>query len=192
VFSERQISRLYVVGSNDVTTPVIEQSYMRLLDLLRDQLVAHPFLMGERPGAADFAFFGQLTALTHFDPTPMSLALEKAPRVYAWVDLMEDLSGLEPTNSDWFTPANVPATLRALLGEVGRVYAPFLLANAKALQSGDDVDAMIDGARWTQKPFPYQGKCLMALRESYAALSDTARKEFDALIANTGCEQLFA
>ena len=40
---ERQISRLYVVGSNDLTAPVIEASYLRLLDILT---VPSPLPMG--------------------------------------------------------------------------------------------------------------------------------------------------
>ena len=123
--------------------------------------------MGNRPGASDFAFFGQLTQLAAFDPTPMAVTLEVAPRVYAWVDRVEDLSGLEPTAGDW-VDRELPETLRALLGEVGRVYVPFLLANAKALMAGAErVECEIDGRPWVQKPFPYQGKCLMWLRERY-------------------------
>ena len=38
--AERQIERLRVVGSNEVTTPVIEASYRRLLGLLDSHLVA--------------------------------------------------------------------------------------------------------------------------------------------------------
>ncbi len=193
MFSERQISRLYVVGSNETTAPVIEESYSRLINVLRDHLVEHPFIMGARPGAADFAFFGQLTQLAQFDPTPTSLTLKTAPRVYAWVMLMEDLSGEEPGDDGWFTPGTVPATLKAVLSEVGRVYVPFLLANAKALTDGaEEVTTTIGGAPWTQKPFPYQGKCLMVLRESYAALDANARTTFDSLIKDTGCEALFA
>ncbi|GAB5502371.1 glutathione S-transferase N-terminal domain-containing protein [Pyruvatibacter sp.] len=193
IFSERQISRLYVVGSNDVTAPVIEESYHRIVEALRAHLVEHPFIMGNRPGAADFAFFGQLTQLAQFDPTPLAVTLESAPRVYAWVLLMEDLSGEEPTEDGWFAANAVPDTLKAILTEVGRVYAPFLLANAKALEAGaEEVDTTIAGARWTQKPFPYQGKCLMELRKNYAALDANARTAFDAIIAGTGCESIFA
>jgi len=193
LFSERQISRLYVVGSNPVTAPVIEDSFRRLLGLLRAHLVEHPFLMGSRPGAADFAFYGQLTQLCGFDPTPTHLALDMAPRVYGWVLLMEDLSGEEPAEAGWFAADTVPPTLTAILSEVGRVYAPFLLANAQALAAGaDEVDTTIAGARWTQKPFPYQGKCLMALRASYQALDADTRATFDTLIADTGCEAIFA
>ena len=193
IFSERQISRLYVVGSNDVTAPVIEESYARIVEALRAHLVEHPFIMGSRPGAADFAFFGQLTQLAQFDPTPMAVTLEAAPRVYAWVLLMEDLSGEEPAKDGWFARDAVPDTLKAILAEVGRVYAPFLLANAKALEAGsEEVDTIIGGARWVQKPFPYQGKCLVELRRNHSALTADDRAAFDVIIAGTGCEAIFA
>ncbi len=190
--SERQISRLWVVGSNETTGPVIEASYRRILELFRDHLTERQFLMGTRPGASDFAFFGQLTQLAAFDPTPMAVTLEVAPRVLAWVDRVEDLSGLEPTDDDWID-RELPATLRALLGEVGRVYAPFLIANARALAAGAErVECEIDGSPWVQKPFPYQGKCLMALRERHRQLAAADRGAVDALLQGTGCEPLFA
>ncbi|MGH3054949.1 MAG: glutathione S-transferase, partial [Gaiellaceae bacterium] len=86
-----------------------------------------------------------------------------------------------------------PETLRALLAEVGRVYAPFLLANAAALKKGAErVDCTIDGKPWVQQPFPYQGKCLQWLREAHAALSTTDRGAVDRVLAGTGCEALFA
>ena len=192
IFSERQISRLYVVGSNQTTAPIIEASYERFLDLFRAHLEVSSFLLGRRPAAADFAVFGQLTALTHFDPTPMALTLQRAPRVYAWVDLVEDLSGLDPAEEDWISPDAVPPTLTALLGEVGRVYVPFLLANAAAIASGaEQVDTEIDGARWVQPPFPYQAKCLTVLREKHAALTGPELTAVDAILRGTGCERLF-
>jgi glutathione S-transferase len=193
VFSERQIGRLGVVGSNESTAPVIEESYRRLLRLLDAHLTASRFIMGGRPGASDFGLFGQLTQLVAFDPTPAAIALEIAPRVVAWVDVMEDLSGLEPTEEDWTSRENVPATLRALLAEIGRVYVPFLIANADALERGSaHVECTIDGCAWTQRPFPYQGKCLLTLREAHSALASDDRRGVDALLRGTGCERLFA
>ncbi|HEY2480900.1 MAG TPA: glutathione S-transferase family protein, partial [Caulobacteraceae bacterium] len=162
---ERQIGRLGVVGSNPVTGPVIEASYRRFLGAFEAHLTHHAFLLGGRPGAGDFAVFGQLTQLAQFDPTPMALTVEIAPRVYAWVGLMEDLSGLEPTDADWIDPAAPPPTLTALLSEIGRVYPPVMLANAKAVMAGaNEVNAEVDGRPWTQNPFPYQAKCLGWLR----------------------------
>ena len=43
-----------------------------------NHLRQHRFLMGARPGASDFAVYGQLTQLAHFDPTPMALAVSLA------------------------------------------------------------------------------------------------------------------
>ena len=75
--------------------------------------------------------------------------------------------------------------------EVGRVYVPFLLANADALERGAaEVACTIDGRPWTQRPFPYQRKCLHALREAFGALSRADRGAAEALLAGTGCEPL--
>ncbi len=190
-FSARQIGRLGVVGSNAITAPVIEASYERLLKLLDAHLSRHRFVMGARPGVCDFALYGQLTQLAGFDPTPRALALRIAPRVIAWVDVVEDLSGVEPQAGDWFARENLPATLRALLVEIGRVYAPFLLANAAALATGAErMECTIDGQPWIQKPFPYQGKCLQWLREARAGLGTADRGALDQILAGTGCEVL--
>jgi glutathione S-transferase len=192
-FAERQIGRLAVVGSNERTAPVIEASYRRLLHLLDARLAASRFVMGARPGAADFGLYGQLTQLACFDPTPAAIALVVAPRVVAWVDVVDDGSGLEPTGADWVRRDEPPETLRALLAEVGRVYVPFLLANAEALARGAErIACTIDGRPWTQRPFPYQGKCLEALRAGRAALGGADRAGLDAVLAGTGCERLFA
>lgn len=191
-FAARQIGRLGVVGSNAETAPTIEASYRRLLALLDARLSEAPFVFGARPSAADFALYGQLTQLASFDPTPRGIALELAPRVVAWVDLVEELSGQEPGDAGWISRDALPDTLRALFSEVGRVYAPFLLANSDALARGaDQVEGVIDGRPWRQKPFPYQGKCLAWLRESHAALAPGDRQGVDAFLAGTGCEALF-
>ncbi len=188
---ERQIERLRVVGSNEITGPVIEESYRRIVTLLDAHLADRPYLMGRRPGSCDFAFFGQLTALVGFDPTPSALTLDLSSRVYAWVGRMEDLSGLEPSEEAW-TPINeFPETLKALLLEVGRGYVPVMRANAQAVSKGaSEVTATVEGARWIQAPFPYQAKCVGWLRDSYAALPSESKTRVDRLLAGTGCEAL--
>jgi glutathione S-transferase len=192
-FSERQIGRLYVVGSNDTTAPVIEDSYRRFLDRLNEHLKHYPFLLGHRPGSGDFACFGQLTQLVQFDPTPSAIAARQYPRVHAWVSKMEDLSGLEPDADDFVDADVLPDTLKALLGEIGRTYVPVMLANARALDQGlDRVETEVDGKPWEQQPFPYQGKCLQWLRVEYARLGETDRDRVDAMLASTGCERLVA
>ncbi len=188
---DRQISRLYVVGSNDTTAPVIEASYERYVETFRDLLETQPFLMGGRPGASDFAAYAQLTQLAKFDPTPMAVTLERAPRVFAWVDVVDDLSGHEAPDEAWIERDSLRDRLGRLLEEVGRVYAPFLLANGRALAAGaEQVETTIDGRPWVQKPFPYQGKCLGWIREEYATLAEDDRAAVDLVLEGTGCEVL--
>jgi|TARA_B100001971_G_scaffold213612_1_gene247498 glutathione S-transferase len=189
---ERQISRLYVVGSNDITAPVIEDSYLRFLKIMDTIIEKQTFVMGSRPGSADFAFYAQLTQLAKFDPTPAAICLREAPRVYAWTDVVDDLSGLAVEDDGFLTRDEARLTLGDLLAEIGRVYVPALLANAQALQSGDDtMETEIDGRAWTQPAFPYQGKCLQWIRGEYNALASEDRASVDAILAGSGCEDLF-
>jgi glutathione S-transferase len=192
--AERQIERLRVVGSNEVTTPVIEGSYRRLLALVDSHLVGgHRFLMGARPGASDFGLFGQLSQLAHFDPTPAAIAAAENPRVVSWVSHLDDLSWLDVDNVPWPSREDAVAALRPFFVEVGRVYAPFLIANARALASGSsEVRCEIDGLPWVQQPFPYQGKCLKWLREARGALSADDRKFVDTALESTGADAIFS
>ena len=190
---DRQIGRLYVVGSNDTTAPVIEDSYKRFLRCLDGCIQENgPFLFGQRPASADFGLYGQLTQLALFDPTPARLTEAQAPRVLAWVQTVEDLSGLDPEAAHWVEGDAVPASLRALLAEAGRTYVPALLANAQAIDSrAEQVETEIAGRRWVQKPFPYQAKCLQWLRQERARLDAADRARADEVLAGTGCEALF-
>ena len=191
LFSERQVGRLRYVGSNDDTAPVIDASYRRLLRALEQHFSQLPFLLGRRPGAADFALFGQLSQLVGFDPTPRAIAHKLSNRTVGWTGLMEDLSGLECGDADWEELAALPETLKGILSEVGRVYVPALLANAKAVQAGEKHwQAPIDGCDWNQQAFPYQAKCLGWINDEYNSLSEPDRDRVDGLLAGTGCEKL--
>jgi glutathione S-transferase len=192
IFSDRQISRLYVVGSNDITAVVIEDSYKRFLACLNNHLKDFPYIMGNRPGSADFGCLGQLTQLVQFDPTPARVAAANFPRVHAWVSKMEDLSGAEVTADGFVDADRFPDTLTELLKEVGRTYVPVMLANFNAFEEGlDNVETIVEGKKWTQEPFPYQAKCLQWLRIEYAKLDAEDRQRVDAILKGTGCEALF-
>lgn len=192
-FGARQIGRLYVVGSNDTTAPVIDASFERFLTAMQAHLASQHFMLGARPGAGDFALFGQLTQLVGFDPTPRAIVHQLSPRTVAWVDSTADLSGLEPQTAAWTKLEDQPDTLKGLLAEIGRVYAPAQLANAAAVESGaDNWQCEIDGAPWEQPTFAYQAKCLKWTRDAYAALSDTDRARVDDYLKGTGIEVMLA
>ncbi len=190
-FAQRQIGRLAVVGSNPMTAPLIEASYARTLQALDAHLRVQPFLMGARPGASDFAFYGQLTQLAQFDPTPAALTLARAARVVAWVGWVEDLSGIEPGDDGWAPVQPLAPTLIELLREAGRTHVPLLLANARALMAGrKEVRALIDGQPWVQGSVTYQGKCLRWLRDEFAALDANERRAASDILERSGCSAL--
>ncbi len=197
--TQRQIGRRALVGSTEWNTPLIEDSYRRVLAILQARFSRGDFLLGTRPGRGDFGIFGQLTQLVQFDPTSMQIAVDEGPKVIRWVERADDLSWLPVDGDDgWASIDDLDPAIGDLLGECGRTYAPFLVANARALMSGaDEVVCEIDGLdgerrEYRQAPFGYQGKCLQWLRDAYAALSDADRGRVDAVLNGTGCEQLFA
>ena len=191
----RQIGRRALVGSTDTNQPIIEDSYKRVLDILRGVFDERDFLLGDRPGRGDFALFGQLTPMVRTDPTPMAVAVDRAPKVILWVDRVDDLSWLSVPDSDhegWFQIDDLGPCVD-LLHEAGRTYAPFMLANAVALNSGaDEVVCEIEGVEYRQGPFKYQGKCLTWIRADYNSLTASDRVRVDKILTGTGCETLFA
>lgn len=190
--TKRQFDRLYVVGSNDTTAATIEDSYVRFLDVFEELLKIRGYTLGRRPSSTDFAIFGQLSQLGVVEPTPSAIMAERAPRVRAWLDRIEDLSGLEPADDDWFAPEEARTALAPLLAEISRVYAPFLLANAKAGQAGQDqFETEIDGRPWTQPTFPYQIKCLQALRAAYTHLPPETKSAVDKVLKEAALDVLF-
>jgi glutathione S-transferase len=191
--SQRQIDRLYVVGSNPVTAATIEDSYVRLLLALDGLIQCNGYVLGARPASADFALYGQLTQLAIVEPTSARACANRTPRVRAWLDRVEDLSGHHPSPEQWLQRDALRETLAPLLTEIGRVYTPFLLANAAAVQAGaPQFETEIDKRPWTQPTFPYQAKCLKWIREAFTALSPADQTTIRDIIAGTGNDALLA
>ena len=216
IIADRQINRLWVVGSNDETAGLIDQSYKRYLSLMEKHLKFLPFMFGQRPSSSDFGLYGQLTQLVGFDPTPRNIAYKKSPRTVSWVNIMSDLSGLHDSggigeffgvkskeinnnklnyfkNNDygWIDENNIPDSLIEIFNEVGKVYIPCLIANAKAYEKGDEVwETSIDGSVWKQKTFPYQVKCLNWIKDEFNKLSANDKKTTLDLIGGSGCEDI--
>jgi glutathione S-transferase len=192
--TDRQINRRGLVGSTDWNAPLIEGSYRRVLEAMNTRFATGDFMLGDRPGRGDFGLYGQLSQLVRWDPTSVAVAVEVAPKVTNWVERMDDLAWLPVEGDDgWASLDTLDSGTHDLLAEAGRAYAPFMVANAKALMSGaDEMTCQIEGREYRQGPFGYQGKCLQWLRDDHAALSDSDRERVDAVLAGTGCEMLFA
>ena len=217
VIADRQINRLWVVGSSHETASLIDQSYKRYLALMEKHLSNLPFMFGNRPSSSDFGLYGQLTQLVGFDPTPSNIAYKNAPRTVSWVNTMSDLSGLHNKggigeffgidnndndkninyfiNNDqgWINPKNIPDTLKDIFKEIGKVYVPCLIANSKAHNNGDDTWVTnIDNSIWKQKTFPYQVKCLNWIKDEFNKLSSADKDEAIKFLEDTGCREILS
>ena len=104
--AERMSGRLGFVGSNATTRPLIEASFKRTLEILNAHLAARPYLLGRRPGLADFGLWGQFYE-TATDPTPGAQMRASAPNVMAWVRRMLSPKAEGPFES-WATLSSRP------------------------------------------------------------------------------------
>ena len=190
--SQRQIERLWVVGSNDDTAKIIDSSFKKFMSLFNLHLENNPFLLGNLPTSSDFAFYGQLSQLIGFDPTSRAIAHDLAMRVIAWHDLMNDLSGLDVDKNSLNELEECPDSLQQILNEVGKFYVPVLLANSQAIEDGKETwEAEVDGSLWKQKSFPYQAKCLNWIKDEFNSLDDIDKKRVLDFLDGTGCEEIF-
>jgi glutathione S-transferase len=178
----RMVGRVWFVGSSPETAPQIEGSFRETIDLLEAHLAARPYLFGGRPSFADFGLWAQLyEAWT--DPTPGAWIEGRAQAVLAWVQRM-----LFPRVEGDFEPfaALEPSLSPLVERQVGRLFLPWSVANAAAIDaSKDELTVELAGKKWTQKPQKYHAKSLATLRAKYAAVKD--KGALDALLARTGC-----
>ena len=105
-FTDRQVGRMPLVGCTETTRPIVEKTFLQVLDILERNLETSVYLFGSRPALADFGLFGQLYQLC-YDPTPQAIMREKAPGVCAWISRLDDASGEE--EGEWVDPDCAPA-----------------------------------------------------------------------------------
>ncbi len=176
-FAQRQISRMPLVGCTEENRPLIEETFHELIGLLEAQVTERQFLFGSRPSVADFGLYGQLSQLAS-DPTPADIMRQQTPYARRWVDHVDDASGIE---GEWLEGAQAGSPLLdGLLAICRDVYLPFLGANAAAVAAGQDsFEVELRGRPYAQGSFRYQAKCLVRLRERYAALDAASRNRVD-------------
>ena len=183
-FYERQRGRRELVGCGPANAALLEAHFIEWLAAM--EMLGGPasYLFGGRPSLADFALYGQLSQLV-LDPWPLSVVRARAPLVENWVARLADASGCEGAWSEAWLES--PA-VRALLAMVGRVYLPFLVANARAVEAGDTIVSIeIDGHRYAQPAFRYQLKCWREVLARWRALDPGSRSRLEPLLKARGC-----
>ncbi|QYJ06850.1 glutathione S-transferase [Qipengyuania flava] len=185
VFRDRQVGRMAIVGCTRENFPLIEASTRRVMHALEDHVVNEHWLFGSRPSLAEFGIYGQLSQLG-VDPTAQSMMRADYPYTFRWLLHVDDASGIEGEWDDADAPLKPVA--QSLLAEVGRVYVPFLLANAAAADAGEKTFRIeVDDMPYEQGTFKYQLKCLADQRSRYAALSDETRGRIDPVLSAANC-----
>lgn len=180
--AERMMGRLGFVGSNDRTQPLIEASFRRALGLTETHLASRRYLLGGRPGMADFGLWAQFYEAAT-DPTPGAIMRTSAPNVMAWVERM-----LSPRAEGAFEalPALAPTLMPLLKEEVGALFLPWSQANAAAIGRGDkSFTTMLAGSEWTQEPQKYHARSLAEIRRKFAAAKGAPGLE--KLLSDSGC-----
>src|SRR3954454_1679168 len=178
----RMVDRVWFVGSNPVTAPQIEASFLDMLALLDLHLSTRPYLFGGRPAFGDFGLWGQIYEMWT-DPTAGALIGGAAPHVLDWVHRMlwpRPEGGFEP----W--PPLAPTLMPILTRQVGALFMPWTLANEKAIAEGrEEFSVRLGDHVWTQKPQKYHARSLGMLRAKYAAVPDKAA--LDPVLEAAGC-----
>jgi len=188
-FRERQVGRMALVGCTRENFALIEASTRRVLRALEDHVVNEHCLFGTRPSLAEFGIYGQISQLG-VDPTAQSMMRAEFPSAFRWLFHVDDMSGIEGNWDEAGAPFK--PVVEALLAEVGRVYAPFLLANEAALQAGQQTFRIeVDSLPYEQGTFKYQIKCLADLRSRYGALGGDAKAQVDAALDTAGITGIF-
>src|SRR5215217_7539005 len=183
-FRRRQISRMPVLGATAENKPLLEQSYHRILGAFEPHVGMNKYLFGSRPSLADFAWFGQLSEMAT-DPTPMRIMRKLAPKTDVWVRRLDDASGVEGVW--WPRERALGGWAEALLKIAADLYLPFLAANAEAFAKGlERLEINVWGLPYALAPFKYQVKCLLQLREKFAALDTGDRIAVKPVLERTG------
>jgi len=195
---DKQTGRTAIVGCNQETIEKTMDSVCSIMEGYFNGNTTRHGLLGHALTPADFAFYGQMSQW-QVDLEIAEQLPTKYQKVWAWIWRMDDMSFVPNTDqaNAWFDiyNGNAPEHIKSLLRLIGDVYLPFLMANAKALQEGAEsftVNIFNGSITHTQRPFPYQGKCLNWLVEKYESIPNSPKKaQLDALLQETGCLTYF-
>lgn len=127
---------LPVLGVTPATIPLIEATYLDLLEALDAHFQCHPYLLGGRPCDADFGFTAPFFAHLARDPVPSQIMKTRAPNVYRWTERMQT-AGVRDGEfwdqpEDYLPDDAIPGTLEPVLRLLFETWGPELRATAQS------------------------------------------------------------
>lgn len=188
---------LPMLGITPRTIPALEASYEALLDELNAHFTQHRYLLGARASVADFGFIGPLYAHLGRDPYPKALMQRRAPKVWAWVQRMNET---EPAIGDWLADDAIPDTLLPVLRRLFTEQAPVLIDTVAEVErwliehpDAQRLPRVVGRHRYRlgdveeeRSVFPYPQWMLQRVLDDYRALDGAERDRADALFAALG------
>jgi len=165
-------------GVSDATRKVVEGAYLGTLAALEPILQRRPYVLGDRPTAADFGFFASLFRHFACDPVPGRVMRTRSPGVHEWVARV--WNGSPERTACGAMPERLPDDLGPLFEIVAAEYLPYLEANAKAFAAGDArTRYSIRGVAFDEPTKPYRVWCRDRLQRALTALPASERALVD-------------
>ena len=175
MFRARQVQKLHNgdYGAPQVSIALFEHVYLELLDALEQMLTQSRFLFGSRPALGELGLFGQLSQLA-IDSTASNIMKQRAPRVFQWVQDLDDASGID---GEWRNPQDPsPAGLERVARLAGAVFLPMAQAHVNAMvQGAARAQATCLGRSYEGVANTYTARCLLQLKDQFAKLTPEAQ-----------------
>lgn len=120
------------LGATPEQRPLIERWMEPQLDLLERHFAVHPWVLGQRPSLADFAFAGPLCGHLRYDLASSERWMRPRPNLYQWSERM--WSGVPEASGPLLADDAVPETLLPILATALREMTPYLDATASLVR----------------------------------------------------------
>jgi len=183
----RMSDRGWVIGSNDKTAPLIEDSFKEGAQLIDQHLASRSYLFGGRPSLADFGLAAQIHQAWG-DPTAGAILASGHDAICRWIDKMLD----PKAEGEFETWSSLQPTLTPLLEKQVRPFLLWSAANAVAVESGaEEFTVDLDGRSWTQTvggPQRYHAKSLREIRRKYS--EQHSNSELREILETARCNEM--
>ena len=164
-----------------------EKEYFGIIEALEQQLLQTPYALGGRPTAVDTILMGTYRGHTNFDPEP---DMSRFERVAHWNTQTGATSG-DISIAAFEDP---PPLVQHLLTITREQYAPFILANKRALENGDKsfvIDTYGEDVSYLARDYPERSRRMITQRIAHQ-LSNSERDQVLTWLNEQGLAACFA
>jgi len=219
-FSNQFRGYLYPLGvrNNHSVDRVIEASSYILYDILNEHFLEYPYLLGGLPSMADYGLLMGLHPHQGRDPFTSGDLKLRAPALYRWMETMHRKAIIDPevyhVPQAFFTPKQIPQTLKNLLTLIFADYGTEVLATASAYhdwlmaedrqagtiishdcqkanhQALGEISHMQQGVEIKRIAFLDNLTHHQRLVKVIESMDETARKTFQTLMSETGGKEV--